>query len=76
MFLILLDVVKYFPISLCQFTLPPIVYECPHDWHYQSLQCFFFGQATPDLSSLTRDWTQAMAVKTQNPNHQATWELT
>ena len=29
----------------------------------------FFG----DLRSLTRDWTRVLAVKAQNPNHQATW---
>ena len=28
-----------------------------------------------DLSSPTRDWTQTMAVKAQNPNHLATREL-
>ena len=37
---------------------------------------FFFICATwlQDLSSLTKDWTQATVVKAQNPNHQATRE--
>ena len=30
---------------------------------------FFFGRALRDLSSPTRDWTQATAVKALNPNH-------
>ena len=37
------------------------------------LNVFFFFLAKPsglwDLSSLTRDWTWAMAVKARNPNH-------
>lgn len=40
---------------------------------------FFFFLAKPcslqDLSSLTRAWNQAMAVKAWNTNHQATREL-
>ena len=28
-----------------------------------------------DLSSQTRDWTRATAVKAQNPNHEATMEF-
>ena len=37
--------------------------------------CTYGSQTLWGLSSLTRDWTCAMAMKAQNPNHWATREL-
>ena len=41
------------------------------------LKFFFFAMlwVLQDLSSLTRDWTQAVALKAPNPNHWTTREL-
>lgn len=50
-----------------------------HTWVFLGSLCLFFFLAVPHvlqcLSSLTRDWSWSMAVKTQSPNHEATSEL-
>ena len=58
------------------FLFNPIIYNIMTRFLFWVI---FFGGAVPcslqDLSSLTRDWTQAWAVKALSPNHWSTREF-